>query len=260
LILDTCASGRVIDELTGKRQVSADHIRACERMRDSAGLHVLAGCAADRVSYEASHYGQGLVTYALLWGMRGGALQDGQFVDVGKLFGFAERHVPILARDLNGLQKPVRFSRQEGGAFYVGEVTAGDRERIPLHTPRPFMLPSRFFDEVQIRDALELEVRIDRRLRDFSEADAHPVFVFTDAQESSDSYRLDGKYRVKGQQVTVVAKLHYGSEEVATVPLSGATKDEELDALSERIAAEAIRRIEAHVRRAAGSERSESPR
>ena len=71
LILDTCAAGAAAKKLIEHRDVSADQIRAIDRLRDRTGFHVLMGCASDRVSYEASQYSQGLLTYSLLQGMRG---------------------------------------------------------------------------------------------------------------------------------------------------------------------------------------------
>ena len=66
LILDTCAAGAAAAKLTEKRDISGDQIRALDRLKDRTGFHVLLGCAADRVSYEASRYEQGLLTYSLL--------------------------------------------------------------------------------------------------------------------------------------------------------------------------------------------------
>ena len=57
---------------------------------------MLAGCASDAVSYEASRYAQGLLTHSLLLGMRGAALRDSEFVDVLPLFGFAADQVPFI--------------------------------------------------------------------------------------------------------------------------------------------------------------------
>ena len=74
LLLDTCASGKLVERLTDKREVDGSQIRALDRLKDRTGMHVLAGCAADAVSYEATRYGQGLLTYSLLTGMTGGAL------------------------------------------------------------------------------------------------------------------------------------------------------------------------------------------
>lgn len=73
LILDTCASGRLVQELIEKRDISSSQIRALERVKDRTGMYVLSGCAADAVSCEASSYGQGLLTHSLLLGMRGAA-------------------------------------------------------------------------------------------------------------------------------------------------------------------------------------------
>lgn len=44
-------------------------------MKDRTGTHVITGCAADAVSYEASRFGQGLLTYSLLEGMKGASLR-----------------------------------------------------------------------------------------------------------------------------------------------------------------------------------------
>lgn len=52
------------------------------------------GSAAAAVSYEASQYGRGLLTYSLLQGMRGAALRDDAFVDVQRLFQYAADQVP----------------------------------------------------------------------------------------------------------------------------------------------------------------------
>src|SRR5205807_974988 len=68
MILDTCAAGAAARKLTEQRNVAADQVRAIERLKDRTGFHVLMGCAADKVSYEATQYEQGLLTHALLRG------------------------------------------------------------------------------------------------------------------------------------------------------------------------------------------------
>ena len=77
LILDTCAAGTAAGQLalTAKKDLSGDQIRAIEFLKDKTGTHVLMGSTADAPSYEASQFGQGLLTYALLEGMSGKALQ-----------------------------------------------------------------------------------------------------------------------------------------------------------------------------------------
>lgn len=107
MILDTCASGKFVDKFTERRDVPSSQIRALERVKDRTGIHILAGCAADRVSYETTTYAQGLLTYSLLAGMRGAALREEQFVDVGHLFNYAADQVPELAKGIGGIQRPI---------------------------------------------------------------------------------------------------------------------------------------------------------
>ena len=77
-------------------------------MRDRSGVFLLAGCAGDAVSYEATRYGQGLLTYSLLEAIHSWTgLRDGGFVDVAKLCDTAARRVEELAKTIKGVQKPV---------------------------------------------------------------------------------------------------------------------------------------------------------
>ena len=64
-----------------------------ESLKDSFGVFILAGCAAEKVSYEANAYAQGVLTYSLLLGMHGPALKNGQIVDIVSLFNFAASNV-----------------------------------------------------------------------------------------------------------------------------------------------------------------------
>ena len=211
LILDTCAAARAIDKMIDKRDVPSSQIRALERVKDRTGLHILAGCAADSVSYEASRYAQGVVTYCLLLGMRGAALRDEQFVDVGKLFSFAQDRVPELARDVGGIQRPVVASPR-GAPFDLGQVTAEDQSRIPLQTVRPLLLRAAFQDEEELSDNLGLARRIDELLRASSSRGRGTRVVFVDAREMSDAYQLAGLYRADGDRVNVTVRLARAGE------------------------------------------------
>ncbi|MCB0599313.1 MAG: caspase family protein, partial [Phaeodactylibacter sp.] len=54
MILDACNSGKVVEALeTGTKNLNSSQIRALDRMKDRTGMYVLAGSAADKVSYEA---------------------------------------------------------------------------------------------------------------------------------------------------------------------------------------------------------------
>ena len=53
----------VTDYLATSRPTAVNLFWALDRMKDRTGLYILAGCAADRVSYEATRYAQGLLTH-----------------------------------------------------------------------------------------------------------------------------------------------------------------------------------------------------
>jgi WD40 repeat protein len=212
LILDTCAAGKFVEKLTEKRELPSSQVRALERLKDRMGMHVLAGCAADQVSYEATRFAQGLLTHSLLMGMRGAALRDEEFVDVERWFGFAADEVPKLSLDLGGIQRPIIAAPSAGGSFDIGRLTTADKSHIPLQTVRPLILRASFQDAELIRDRLALTKHVNDLLRTVSARGRSAEIVFVDAEEFPGAYELVGRYVTKGKQVEVTAKLINGSE------------------------------------------------
>ena len=141
-------------KLADRRELSPDQIRAIELLKDSTGSWILMGSAADAVSYEANRYAQGLLTYALLEGMQGAALEGDQ-VEVSKLFGFAQRQVEDLAKGIGGIQRPV-LSAPKGQTFPIGLLKEEDRRQIHLATLKPQLLRARAQDRVTFVDSLNL--------------------------------------------------------------------------------------------------------
>ena len=157
VILDTCAAGAAFGDmvkLADRRELSPDQIRAIELLKDSTGSWILMGSAADAVSYEANRYAQGLLTYALLEGMQGAALEGDQ-VEVSKLFGFAQRQVEDLAKGIGGIQRPV-LSAPKGQTFPIGLLKEEDRRQIHLATLKPQLLRVRALDRMTFVDSLKL--------------------------------------------------------------------------------------------------------
>lgn len=225
LILDTCASGTVFEKLSRHRAISSSQVRALERLKDRAGVHILAGCAADRVSYETSRFGQGLLTYSLLLGMRGGRLREGEYVDVVELFGFAADQVPLLARDIGGIQSPQLASPEGGASFDIGQVTPEDRSRIPVHSPKPVIVQARIGEQNEFLDVLGLEDAVNERLRSLSAESADPPLHFVDAKDFAEAYRIEGRYIVEGQKVAVAVKLFQDRTKISEFELMGQSDD-----------------------------------
>ena len=206
LILDTCASGAMLDDLTGNRGVSSDQVRDLERVKDRTGMHVLAGCAADRVSYEATAYGHGLLTYSLLTGMRGPALVEQDEVDVHTLFRFAADEVPRLAGQVGGIQRPQMASPRAGNPFSIGKMTPSERAQLHLPQPRPFIVRSQFMNDARFNDDQQLAVAVDALLREAS-AEPDAPWVFLDAASFPDAYQLAGRYTVNDALLSVTWRL-----------------------------------------------------
>ncbi len=233
MILDTCHSGRLVEKLTEKRDVPGSQVRALERVKDRTGMHVLAGCAADSVSYEATRYGQGLLTYSLLLAMHGAKLREGEYVDVSDLFEFAADKVPELARDIGGVQRPT-IASPRGASFPIGRLTTDDQGKVPLEKIKPFVLRSSFQEEARPLDGLGLTRKVDDRLRDVSAARGAGL-VFLDAAESADAVRAAGRYKAEGDKVSVSVALYKGDKELAKFAVEGSAAKP--DELAEKIAA-----------------------
>jgi hypothetical protein len=225
LVLDTCAAGRFIDKLTEKRNVSSTQIRALDRLKDRTGMYVLAGCAADRVSYEATRYGQGLLTYSILLGMRGAALREGEFVDVSRLFDFTTDKVPELARDIGGIQRPLTAVPRSGASFDIGQVSYEDKSAIPLQPVRPVLIRSNFQDELRFRDSLGLSKAVNALLREESARGGDAVVLYVESDEFPGAYELVGRYRTTGSQASVFALLLQGERDVARIEITGSPDD-----------------------------------
>jgi WD40 repeat protein/uncharacterized caspase-like protein len=223
MIIDTCAAGAAAVKLVEKRGVPGDQIRAIDRLKDRTGFLVLMGSAADSVSYEASQFGQGLLTYSLLEGMRGAALRDDEFVDVSRLFQYAADRVPELARNIGGIQRPQILAAQ-GSSFDVGKLLPEDKEQIPLAVVKPLILRPVLVNSDAGEDDLGLMSALRKKLRD--ESYAKNELIFVDADEMPNAIRTSGVYTVTGNKVVVNLVLRDG-EKKARVNVEGASDDKD---------------------------------
>lgn len=220
VMLDTCAAGAAQDPLMATaRAGSGDAIRAIELAMDRTGSHFLMGSAADAESFETSQYGQGLLTYALLKGIKGEALDDARMVDINALFRFAREEVEKLAKGIAKIQKP-QISAPKGDTFPVGQLTREDAEKIVLATPKPIILRPRFFEEQTDDDTLELEKNLRELLRDETEpGTGEAAFGLSNTDDLQGGIRPIGRYKVEGNMVTVMLRLRRDGAEVLNAPV-----------------------------------------
>jgi WD40 repeat protein len=236
MILDTCAAGLAATKLVEKRGVPGEQIRALDRLKDRTGFQVLMGSAADSPSYEASQFGEGLLTYSLLQGMKGAALRDDEFVDVNKLFQYAADRVPQLAQNIGGIQRP-QILALEGASFDVGQLLTEDKEQIPLAVVKPMILRPVLLNLDAGEDNLGLMPALRKRLRDESYTKtrgdkSEPTAIFVDEEEMPGAIRPTGTYTVTDKSVVVNLVLNH-SDKKAKIQVQGST--DEKDALVSKI-------------------------
>jgi WD40 repeat protein/uncharacterized caspase-like protein len=217
LVVDACNSGKVVEELTGTaRNLNSSQIRAFDRMKDRTGMFVLSGSAADKVSYEASEYGQGLLTYALLQGMMGvdaRRTDEGHYVDVMRLFQHARNEVPKLAASIQGIQTPMLGFPSTGASFDIGIVK--DQRNIPIGQKKPVFTRPIFLNSNTLDDDLKLMPLLENALEREFEKGMNADFVYVPASDYPAAYSVKGQYAVEDGRITLTAKLFGGTEPVS---------------------------------------------
>jgi uncharacterized caspase-like protein len=223
LILDTCEAGAASTDLAMARNLPGDQIRALDRLKDRTGFYVLMGAAASKASYETSSYGQGLLTYSLLKGIKGAALRDEKFVDVLRLFAYAQDEAPRLAQVSGGAQQP-HFMAKEGATFDIGMLLPADREQIKLAQSKPLILPPQLFEESAGYDSLDLSKVFREQLREASAANQINA-VLINADEYPGAVKLTGIYQAVGTKVRVRLVLRKDQATVGAATVEGSKTD-----------------------------------
>ncbi|MBL7775184.1 MAG: caspase family protein, partial [Saprospiraceae bacterium] len=156
LMLDACNSGKIVEDFgsANKKDLATSRVRALDRMKDRTGVFILTGSAADKVSFEDNQYGQGLLTYSLLQGMRGMALSEDKRVDVMALFQYSRDQVPQLARNINRIQTPVLAFPSGGESFDIGLLN--DTVVIPLAKEKKVFVRAMFQENSKFKDVAGL--------------------------------------------------------------------------------------------------------
>lgn len=232
LVLDTCAAGAAVENLVAPRDepIDAIKIRALDRLRDTSGFFILMGSAGDRVSYEATPYRQGLLTYSLLEALKGAKLHNGGYANVGQLFDYAQMRVPLIAQTLGLSQQPRFLAPEVGSPFDVGLYTADEQKLFNLPTRNPLILRPSLQNRDLGYDNLRLLPALQRALLEASDVSKgsrnEPSLVFVDASEMRDAFTPVGSYSVARGKVTIRLNLIRNDERVAAVTVEGTITDE----------------------------------
>jgi WD40 repeat protein len=232
LILDACNSGEVVQNLQDvmvAREVPADQQRALESLKDKTGLFILAASASGHSAYETTIYGQGLLTYSLLSGIKmGGGLKDSKFIDVTRWFNFASDHVNVLARDIGGRQHPQVLGN---ASFVVGMVDKEVLDGINLAVKKKIMRRSLFIQDAELlSDDLNFTGLVNGELNNLSERGKESPLIYAPDNTALDDFSIRGKYTVVANEIILKVSVYQGQRErVDEFELKGAVnKREEL--------------------------------
>ncbi len=220
LIMDACASGAFANQLIAGRDLSEAVRRGIQRMRNRTATYVLTGNANDKKSYESSAYGQGLLTYTLLQGMRGAALREGKFVDVSTLFQYARDQVELLSQEIDLVQVPVIVAPAGSESFDIGLLASPQyRALVPVNEAKPVFKKTNLVQAGAFADLLDLSPLLDEMLYELSYQDNAPlVFVQTDYPNA---YHIAGEYTKTGKQLSLNGKIFQNKTPVATIAYKG---------------------------------------
>jgi WD40 repeat protein/uncharacterized caspase-like protein len=232
LVLDTCAAGAAVESLTGKRSDPEEtvRVRAIEHLKDTTGFFILMGSAGDRVSYEATPYRQGLLTYSLLEAFKGAKLHDGGYANVGQLFEYSQDRVPSIARSLDLSQQPRFLAPEVGSPFDFALYTTTEQQLFQLRSPSPLILRASLQNRDLGYDNLKLLPLFNKALLAASVSsggDSQPSLVFVDASEMQDALIPSGSYTVAANQVTIKLNLIRNEQPAATLTVEGIVTDEQ---------------------------------
>ncbi len=207
MIVDACHSGNLAASSFGQDgQLNSKSIKALEFMKDRTGTYILASSEGTEVSYESNALNQGLLTYSLLFGLKGAGLHEGEQIDVTNLLDFVNRNVPELARDIGRYQKPVIKIPVNNTSFQIGVLSHAEREQIQIEPPKPIVIRSHFQKEDAFYDEDHFSSRLDnmiRQLRDQSEQS----FIFLDEAQFSNAYSIYGRYNEVGRAFQITYRI-----------------------------------------------------
>ncbi|WP_136464909.1 caspase family protein [Flagellimonas onchidii] len=213
VVIDACGSGKAVENIKLARNDDPSKKKALDRMADDAGTSIISGSAADAVSYESSRFGQGLLTYTILQGIRGAQqLEDNKLVDIIPIMSFAEKEVPKLAESLGGIQQPDIFL--ESGAVYIGILDKEERKEIPLAKPKEVFVRSSFLSSDSFDDKLSLTELVDKELSTISAIGVDADLVFFDTPDFPDSCKLSGIYKQTKDGLELQMKQKCGDSEL----------------------------------------------
>ena len=150
--------------------------------------------------------------------MKGAALREEHFIDVGKLFAYVADVVPTLAANLGGVQRPLVVT-PSGSSFDIGALNQQDRAQIPLFSTKQLVGRPLLLNQASVGDQLNLTSQWQTKLRQCS--DAGSAWLWVDSDDYPDAYIPRGLYICDGERLTVRLTLWHDGVPMSLPTISG---------------------------------------
>lgn len=210
LILDACNSGQAAINMGGivSRDLDPDKIVAFNQMSGNTGSYVISGSSESGASFESAVFGHGLLTYSLLEGINGTAL-EGSKIDVLPLLLKSYKRVGELANSLGQEQTPIIAKPRGNASFFVGRNDGSIKIELP--ESKPMVIRSFFFDQNTFVDHLDLTNELNTTFRSKEVRGKLAPWFYSDISEHPQGFSVRGTYMVKeDNSVTVRGSLIKG--------------------------------------------------
>lgn len=214
LILDACNSGQAAINMGGiiSRDMDPDKIVAFNLMSGNTGSYVISGSSESGVSFESAVFGHGLLTYSLLEGINGTAL-EGSKVDVLPLLLKSFKRVEELAQSLGQEQTPIIAKPRGNASFFMGKNDGSIK--IELLESKPMVIRSFLFDQDAYNDPLGLTKSVNAAFRSKEVRGKQAPWFFSDISEHPQGFSVRGTYSLnRDKTVTVKGGLLKGEDPV----------------------------------------------
>ncbi len=225
VILDTCSAGASKEELLSLKGEMEDLARARREFQQGTGTYALMGAAEGKASLEASEYGHGLLTYALLWALKNeklGSDKSPDMVIASALLQRTQAKTKDVASAISRGQEPVAIA-PNAGTVVLGIMNDEARKAIVLTSRLPLLLKPALTDIDSGDTALASKLAAVLRERSLRrrDGDGVPAFAaYLDQDSAPDAYRLQGTYSESAGIITIKAKVwRNGKPEAKAFPI-----------------------------------------
>ncbi|MBN8677499.1 MAG: caspase family protein [Chitinophagales bacterium] len=233
LILDACNSGQAAINMGGvlARNMDPDKIVAFNIMSGNSGSYVISGSSESGLSYESEVFGHGLLTYSLLEGINGSAL-DGSKVDALPLLLKSYKRVGELAKNMGKEQRPIIAKPRGNASFFVGRNDGSIL--IDLPEEKPTVIRSLLFEQGTFSDQLSLTKSVNAAFRSKEIRGKQAPWFYSDIPEHPQGFTVRGAYTIQPDK-TVSVQCSVLKGEMTVGELFTVTGPNDAKALSELI-------------------------